>query len=104
MKKGRPGTRIEVLCTNADAGRLESLLFTRTTTIGVRRTAALRRALPREVRTVMVFGHPVSLKVVTLPDGSFRAKPEFDDAERVAAATGKTPSAVRAEALIQAGL
>jgi len=48
MKKGRVGTRIEVLCRAVDADRLESLLFARTTTLGVRRTHVMRRALERE--------------------------------------------------------
>jgi uncharacterized protein (DUF111 family) len=29
------------------------------------------------------------VKVVTLPDGTARAKPEFEDSQRVAAATGR---------------
>jgi uncharacterized protein (TIGR00299 family) protein len=98
MKKGRPGSRLEVLSTLADADRLEALVFGLTTTIGVRRTQASRTALPRESRSVEVFGHTVSLKVVTLPDGSTRAKPEYDDVMRVAAATGRPASDVRSEA------
>lgn len=98
MKKGRPGTRIEVLCSPDDAGRLEAALLTHTTTIGVRRMAASRHALPRRSETISVFGHDISLKVVTLPDGSERAKPEFDDVDRVASATGKTLAEVRADA------
>jgi uncharacterized protein (TIGR00299 family) protein len=103
MKKGRPGSRLEVLAKPADADRLESLVFSRTTTIGVRRTEASRTALPREARTVQVFGHPVALKVVTLPDGSTRAKPEHDDVARVASASGKPAAVVRSEALRQGG-
>ena len=99
MKKGRPGTRIEALCSPEDASRLEAALLTHTTTIGVRRTMASRQTLPRRMQTVTVFGHQVSLKVVTLPDGSERAKPEFDDVDRVANATGKTHAEVRAAAI-----
>jgi uncharacterized protein (DUF111 family) len=46
----------------------------------------------------------VGLKVVTLPDGTRRAKPEFDDLARVAAATGRTPADVSAAVLRSAGL
>ena len=98
MKKGRPGTRVEVLCSTDAVDRMEGLLFRHTTTIGVRRTAAARTALPREVRSVEVFGHTVNVKVVVLPDGLTRAKPEFDDVARVAAATGKSSAEVRHEA------
>jgi len=89
MKRGRPGTRVEVLARPADAERLELLLLTETTTIGVRRTDVQRRALPRELRTVDVLGHPVAVKVVQLPGGGTRAKPEFTDVQRVAQQTGR---------------
>jgi len=90
MKKGRVGTRIEVLCAEADAGRLESLLFLRTSTLGVRRSRVMRRALARDVRTVEVLGHDVRVKVSALPDGRHRAKPEYEDVRLVAEATGRS--------------
>ena len=89
MKRGRPGTRVEVLARPADAERLELMLLMETTTIGVRRTDVRRRALPRELRTVDVLGHPVTVKVVQLPGGGIRAKPEFTDVQRVAEETGR---------------
>jgi uncharacterized protein (DUF111 family) len=89
MKKGRLGTRIEVLARPADAGRLEQLLLTATTTIGVRRQVLERRVLPRRQRVVMVLGHRVAVKETTLPNGETRAKPEFDEVLRVAQATGR---------------
>lgn len=90
MKKGRVGTRIEVLCGEADAGRLESLLFLGTSTLGVRRSRVMRRALARDVRTVEVLGHEVRVKVSALPDGRHRAKPEYEDVRLVAEATGRS--------------
>lgn len=90
MKKGRPGTRVEVLAATDEADRLEALLLRESSTIGVRRYAVQRRALPRRHVEVQVDGQPIALKVVTLPDGSTRAKPEFDDLRRAAAATGRT--------------
>jgi uncharacterized protein (DUF111 family) len=90
MKKGRVGTRIEVLCRAVDADRLESLLFARTTTLGVRRTHVMRRALVRDVHTVSVLGHDVRVKISALPDGRRRAKPEYEDVRLVAEATGRS--------------
>jgi uncharacterized protein (DUF111 family) len=92
MKKGRQGTRIEVLCRVEDAGRFETLLLRETSTIGVRRTEVARAVLPREEVTVQVLGHAVRLKVVTLAGGARRAKPEFEDVQRVALATGRMAS------------
>lgn len=87
MKHGRQGARVEVLCRPVDAQRLEDLLLVETMTIGVRRRTVERRALEREVIHVTVLGHAVRAKLVTLPNGSRRAKPEFADVERVALAT-----------------
>lgn len=89
MKKGRPGARLEVLAAPSDAARLEGIFFTATTTIGIRRTQLQRSALPREEATVQVRGEPVRVKLVTLPGGGRRAKPEFEDVLRVSHATGE---------------
>ena len=92
MKKGRQGTRIEILCRSEDAPRFEALLLRETTTIGVRRSDVDRVMLAREEATVDVLGHTIRLKVVTLSDGARRAKPEFDDVQRVALATSRSAS------------
>ena len=89
MKRGRPGMRIEVLTRPAAAAALEEVLLTESTTIGVRRTPVSRRALPRERREVEVLGHRIGVKVVRLPGGGVRAKPEFNDVQRVAQQTGR---------------
>ncbi|MFL5616998.1 MAG: nickel pincer cofactor biosynthesis protein LarC [Gemmatimonadaceae bacterium] len=90
MKKGRQGTRVEILCRPEDADRFENLLLRETSTIGVRRTEASRSVLPREEHTTHVLGHSIRVKVVTLPTGECRAKPEFDDVQRCALATGRS--------------
>jgi len=92
MKKGRPGTRIEVLTHLASADALETLLLCQSTTLGVRRTVVERMALPRRTISVDVDGHRIAVKVATLPDGGTRAKPEYVDVHRVAEATGLRPS------------
>jgi uncharacterized protein (DUF111 family) len=92
MKKGRPGTRVEVLAHPATAERLERVLLEQSTTLGVRRMAVERTALPRRTVSVDVDGHLIAVKVATLPDGATRAKPEYVDVHRVAEATGLRPS------------
>ncbi|MDB4913582.1 MAG: hypothetical protein JWM95_1226 [Gemmatimonadetes bacterium] len=89
MKKGRAGTRIEVLCRPEQANLFEQMLLTETTSIGVRRADVSRLALARSESTVDVLGHSVRVKRVTLPDGAMRTKPEFDDVSRAALATGR---------------
>ena len=91
MKKGRAGTRVEVLCAPRDADRFEQRILTETSSIGVRRTDVSRVTLARVEVVVDVLGHAMRLKVVTLPAGGTRAKPEFDDVQRIALATGRLP-------------
>lgn len=89
MKRGRPGVRLEVLSSGEMSAGLEAMLFRETSTIGVRRRTVERTALPRSTESVEVLGHPVSVKVALLPDGTRRIKPEFLDVQRVALATGR---------------
>lgn len=94
MKKGRPGTRIELLCDPAEAESFEARILTDTTSIGVRRASVRRRALPRETIDVEVLGHSIAVKLVTRPDGSRTAKPEHDQVVQVAQATGTPVTAI----------
>ncbi|MGH7649058.1 MAG: nickel pincer cofactor biosynthesis protein LarC [Gemmatimonadaceae bacterium] len=98
MKKGRPGTRIEVLATRESVDRLEEVLFAQSSSIGVRRTVVERHALPRAVHTVHALDHDIRVKVVTLPTGERRAKPEHEDVARVATETGRPLREVAASA------
>ncbi len=102
MKKGRPGTRIDVLVTPADADRLTVLLFSHTTTLGIRRSVAERAVLARSQRVVSVLGHNVRLKVATLPNGGARVKAEHGDVHAVAVATGRPVHEVSALAMAAA--
>jgi pyridinium-3,5-bisthiocarboxylic acid mononucleotide nickel chelatase len=102
MKRGRPGTRVEVLCRLGDARQLEDMLLAQSTTIGVRRRTVRRRALAREIMELTVLGHVISAKLVTLPGGRRRAKPEFADVERVALATGRPLQDIAAIAAMEA--
>ncbi|MBA3671086.1 MAG: nickel pincer cofactor biosynthesis protein LarC [Gemmatimonadaceae bacterium] len=92
MKKGRLGTRVEVLSRPEEASAIERMLLTETTTIGVRRHDVHRSVLARELDQVDVLGQPVRRKTVALLDGTERSKPEFEDVARAALATGRSPA------------
>ena len=89
MKRGRPGTRIEVLARIETVAACERILFLESSTLGVRRRFVTRTALERSTETVEVLGHSISVKLAVLPDGTRRAKPEFVDVQRVSLATGR---------------
>lgn len=83
-KKERPGWQLQVVAVPEDVERLEEIIFTETTTIGVRRWNCDRTALARHEEIVQTPWGAVRMKVVDLPDGSHRASPEFEDAAALA--------------------
>ena len=97
MKKGRPGHLITVLSRPGDSQRLGDLLLTLTPTIGLRQRRCQRRILPRNTVTHSWRGHHIPCKVVTLPDGSTRLKPEDDAVRTAAIATGVAPATIVSE-------
>ena len=99
MKKGRLGTRVEALVQTSDLARLEETIFLQFTTLGVKTFDVVRNALVRESRLVRFDGRDIRVKVATLPDGTQRAKPEFDDLRRVAEETSRPVSEIRSEVM-----
>jgi hypothetical protein len=99
MKKGRLGTRVEALVQTSDLARLEKQIFLQFTTLGVKTFDVVRNALVRESRLVRFDGRDIRVKVATLPDGTQRAKPEFDDLRRVAEETARPLSEIRSEVM-----
>jgi uncharacterized protein (TIGR00299 family) protein len=95
MKKGRPGTRVEALVGEAELDRVLETLFRATTTIGARYWAVTRPALARAEETRDWKGQSIRMKRVTLPGGTVRSKPEYEDVVRAARALGLTPFEVR---------
>ncbi len=97
MKKGRPGVRLEALAPAASLNGVLNAFFTGTSTIGVRYWRVERAVLERAEEKMEWRGHTVRVKRVTLPDGSIRRKPEYDDVAAAARAEGLSPWEVRAE-------
>jgi len=99
MKKGRVGTRVEALVQTSDLARLEEKIFLQFTTLGVKTFDVVRKALERESRLVRFDGRDIRVKVATLPDGTQRVKPEFDDLRRVAEETARPLAEIRSEVM-----
>lgn len=99
MKKGRPGQLVTALCRPEDADALADLLLAETSTLGVRRTAAQRTKLPREVATVDTRFGPIRVKVAQRATGGRRAWPEYEDCASAARAAGVPLVDVQQEAL-----
>jgi uncharacterized protein (DUF111 family) len=88
MKKGRPAHTLSVLASPEHVERLERVVLTHTSTIGLRRHPVDKLALPRETVEVEVYEERVRVKVARLDGEVVTATPEYDDVARVAAARG----------------
>lgn len=85
MKKNRPGTLVTVIAPPERRGAISEVLFSDTTTIGVRYQEMLRDRLDREIVSVETPLGAIRFKVATRDGRVLNASAEFDDCARLAA-------------------
>jgi uncharacterized protein (TIGR00299 family) protein len=85
MKKNRPGMLLTVLCRTEDAAKLTHLIFTETSTLGVRQREEKRQTLARKWVTVATRWGDVRLKVASMNGSVTNYAPEYEDCRRIAA-------------------
>jgi len=86
MKKSRPGTMLSVLCQAGDAEVMEDILFSETSTLGVRSSMVARHVLRRQPHQVTTPWGPVEGKVSRHKFGLPRFSPEYESCRMTAAA------------------
>lgn len=84
MKKNRPGMLLTVLCRNEDAARLSRLIFTETTTLGIRQRQEKRTILDRQWVKVPTQWGDVRIKIARLDGEVTNYAPEYEDCKRIA--------------------
>jgi uncharacterized protein (TIGR00299 family) protein len=84
MKKNRPGTLLTVLCKPEDAAKLTQLIFTETTTLGVRRRDEARQTLARRWENVRTPWGEVRIKIASMNGTVTNYAPEYEDCRRIA--------------------
>jgi pyridinium-3,5-bisthiocarboxylic acid mononucleotide nickel chelatase len=85
MKKNRPGTLLTVLCKPENAGKLTNLIFTESTTLGVRRRDEVRQTLARRWENVSTQWGEVRIKIASMNGTVTNYAPEYEDCRRIAA-------------------
>jgi uncharacterized protein (TIGR00299 family) protein len=85
MKKNRPGTLLTVLARPDDAAKLSQIIFSETTTLGIRRRTESREALSRQWISVRTQWGDVRLKVASANGTVSNYAPEYEDCRRIAA-------------------
>lgn len=88
MKKGRPALTLTALVDATSQERVLDAIYRETTTFGVRMTPVAKDELAREWVEVRVEGHPVRVKIARRGSEVVTVSPEYEDAAKVARATG----------------
>jgi len=83
MKKGRPAGVLSVLCKVEIQNEIEELIFSTTSTIGLRVSKVEKRELSRILKEIIVFGKPLALKISIMDNRIVNVSQEFDDAVRI---------------------
>ncbi len=84
MKKTRPGTVVNVLCSPKDASAIKRVLLEETSTFGLRTTSVMKKAIEREFLEVETPWGKVNVKVGRESNHITSISPEFADCARIA--------------------
>ncbi|OHD63499.1 MAG: TIGR00299 family protein [Spirochaetes bacterium RBG_13_51_14] len=84
MKKSRPGVKLTVLAGAAARDALADIIFSETTTGGIRFSVMERIILDREVRRIHTRYGEISVKVFTSAGRVVTVSPEYEDCKRIA--------------------
>lgn len=88
MKKNRPGTLLQTLCTPERLSAVARCILTETTSLGVRYYEANRYLLERDQTTIdSAFGR-IAVKRIRYPGGEVRYAPEYEVCRRIALEKG----------------
>jgi pyridinium-3,5-bisthiocarboxylic acid mononucleotide nickel chelatase len=99
MKKNRPATLLTAICEIPLRDRLAAIILQETSSIGLRYSRVNRILLRRASKTVKTRYGAVTIKLVTQPDGTKRATPEYDDLKRIATAKRTTLKTIHDEVM-----
>lgn len=102
MKKGRPGTMLSVLARQEQEEPLLDIIFTETTTLGIRRHTAEKLMLPRRLISVETAYGLVRVKIAESSNSIVNAAPEYQDCLQLAKATGTPLKKIYAAAMAAA--
>jgi len=83
MKKNRPAYRLTVVCNEEKMGLLQKVIFTQTTTIGIRYRKEQRIVLKRQIKEIETPLGKLQVKEVEI-DGEKRCYPEYESAKKLA--------------------
>jgi uncharacterized protein (TIGR00299 family) protein len=100
MKKNRPATMLSILAAEEKRFILAELLYTETTTLGLRLARVERECLEREFKMVATRFGDVEIKIARYHGRVVNAMPEFEQVRELAMKTGEPFRVIHQEVLI----
>lgn len=84
MKKGRPGIVLNVICETGLAESVKNIIFTESTSIGIRSILFRKDTLSRTIESIDTQYGNVKIKRSFFKEKEVSLKPEYDDCRRIA--------------------
>lgn len=84
MKKNRPGILLQLLCAKENLDKMKGILFTETTTLGVRYYPLTVHRVERRFRTVTTKWGAVTVKEGIYEGEVIQSSPEFEECKKIA--------------------
>jgi uncharacterized protein (TIGR00299 family) protein len=97
MKKSRPGATLSVLCKEELTSKIKEIVFSHSTSIGIREYKVKKNMLRREESTLETVFGPVRIKQSFFNGKMVRSKPEFEDCKALAEKHQTTISEIEKE-------
>jgi hypothetical protein len=88
MKKGRPGILLSVICENESAEVVKNIIFTESTTLGIRTFPFRKDTLVRKFETIPTLYGNLTVKRSYHNGTEVSCKPEYEECKQIAAAKG----------------
>ena len=88
MKKGRPGIVLNVICETEVADLIKNIIFSETTSLGIRTFPFIKDTLVRKFETIQTIYGEVRIKKSFFKEKVVSYKPEYDDCRIIAAEKG----------------
>lgn len=99
MKKSRPAVKLSVLVKSGDISRLSNIIFSETSTIGIRRYQVERDILKREIVKIPCRFGIIGVKVSYLDGEIVNYAPEYEDVRSAAVQSGTSIKEVYNESI-----
>jgi uncharacterized protein (TIGR00299 family) protein len=88
MKKGRPGILLNVICETDLADTVKSIIFTESTSLGIRTFPFRKDTLARKFETLKTVYGSINIKRSFYNGNEVSCKPEYEDCKRIASEKG----------------